>query len=378
MAVPVYLYGQVSLTWDNNSSPRTAKDTISPAYDILTMDYIHPKRVICRDARTSSGIIYRLFLKEIEPISQLILAYSEDEGETWDEILVEVNAGAMSGYYASMAIDSVGKVYVLYFLDSIGTRTINLKVYEDFTAIAYEIVAAEAGIIYLRSQTTPLVTVDKDDLVWCFYQTIEGVEEPFDYKLKYRTYDGNLGVENIIKEETSDFTTEDVESDRNGNIFVIFNEIVSDKVQPGIIEAKTTRETYIHDAESSEKFWCSSIAIDDNDKIHVVYIGPVSDYFTEEDIYHASLDFTGVIDPPYDNITSYGITQDVGGTQGCCPVISVDKSGIMHVLYQHFEIDVTNIYKSTGVMDGGESWFSIPLDSGGKYPVIIHNQFPVT
>jgi len=308
--------------------------------------------------------IYVVVYMTVNSQYNIVFFKSTNGGSTWTNtsITTETSKG-YAQYHPSMAIDSTGKLHVVWEgYDA--THTTKLQIRYSVSSNAGDSWEAPVTLTDERDydQTYPSIAVDSADrlhVVWCGKS---GGSATFS-QIRYIRYDGGWGgVTDITSEEYNQYNPS-IALDSTDLINVVWEatqvvaayEIRYD-FSPNNGDSWNGAQTLLGSASYDQNYPC--IAIDSSDKCWVVWSGKHSGSTTNYQIRYisgggGSWDVVG-------NITSQNVNH-------YAPSISIDSRNIFHVVFYGppFDLDVSNDIRYSKSATAGSSWTAvINLTSG--------------
>lgn len=209
-----------------------------------------------RLVRESSGRIWTAYEKQVSSIFQVFVAYSDDNGETWEE--EQVTSGSNNIRKPSLAIDSNNELHLLW-------ANIDLKIiYYQKRTDSWQ--ASEFLSTYMQPyQGENAIAIDSNDDVHAVLTTGYGT-----ISYKKRTSSGWEATEEVsatggVEEYPS------VAIDSNNDVHVVFNDRLygvkhRERTSSGWQTLETVDSTGIAQAQVGP-----CVALDSNDYVHVVW-----------------------------------------------------------------------------------------------------------
>jgi len=394
------IYADDDLKWDSEQSPNTGNFAGVDIDNIISSVGYAWRRSMCRH---NNGNIYYV---TINSSRELLLNISTDGGDNWtSKIIVELSS-CTNQYFYGLALDHSGNIFVAFCYATgcgdVETSHLVLEVSEDegdtwlgFGVNPYPGIEIHEGLIahtWDASYGGLVLTMDPDDLLYIAYNYGTGVNA----KVSYRTYEHSTTTlsseEDVSFPGTPDpnyYIVEDMESDADGNIFLIFTLFDTiNSYYPYIMKFPDGNPSQMAQSFNPLFVKTSSISIGDSpdNYIHVV-LSKLPDFgnYTEQGVvlynrltYNTETDtfsylyFQDVDALPWDDQVV------INSTTGNYMVLAVNQSGEVDLLWEYTDGNY-NIYHNRRDSDGNWELANTAIGtSGDRYPVIVHHQFPVT
>ena len=257
-----------------------------------SIDFNNQDKVI----KDSLGNIYVVYYnKLINARSQIICKKSSDNGETW----IDMNFPTISGYHQyhpSIAIDSNNNLHVTWYGYDVNNPGYYQVKYSKFDGTSWSN-WTNISNVNGYSQVYPSIAIDSNNnlhVVW-------SGKDPgtSDYQIKYSKFDGTswsnwINISNIDEDQQ---LYPSIAIDSNNNLHVVWQG--SDNTSSGYYQVKyskfdgTSWSNWINISNINRCYQqYPSIAIDNNNNLHVVWQGSDNTHIDKQQIKYSKFDGT--------------------------------------------------------------------------------------
>lgn len=321
--------------------------------------------------KTSNGILYAVFSKEIAGKHQIHVKKSEDKGETWiDETLISTydGMGSYDQLRTVIAVDSDDGLHVFWDGKATGFTAGEQIWYRNYTtswgAISRIYVDRVEYEMHLHMQNGPSVALNSiDDVQVVWYGKKTGDTEPQIYSVKFNSTHYIAGYRVSIYDgmDTRDQRGAIITFDKDDYVHIVWRgratgypvtQIWYITNQGGWSTERISTDTDMEDYDQN----VPDITVDSDDYIHVVWFGKVSGYPNQYQIWYAK------------NTTSWSAPLRISTYSGMntnnqsAPSIAVDSDDILHVLFHG---------KATGFLDYNKIWYTL-YNTSWTTPGVLH------
>ena len=279
-------------------------------------------------ARQSNGTLWCTF----EESADVHVAWSEDNGATWEDYEV---FGTTYSFFSSIAVDSNDVVHLVFSSFKSDSNDMQLE---------YSNSSDWSTIVQIRDEDKhhehPAIAIDSNDNIHIVYEKGEEGTSNDDQVAYINSMDngGTWGTEQILTDEPDDYDDAwfpSIAIDSNDVIHVVFHctdHFVSGTVYDDILHIKSSDygNTWsnwecdpVYQDAHNEQF--PVIAIDDNDKLHVVWAGQVQ-YSSEDQVGYSHNDSGS-----WSSVEWITWNPDVDSQR---PSISVNDNDYIHCVFQ--------------------------------------------
>ncbi len=268
--------------------------------------------------RNAAGELFVVYLKRISNHTQVYLAKSSDEGNTWIDG-AQVSHGDFESVRAALAIDSRGIIYVTWTKFVGGYGQIYYRTYSAGTLS--DEVTVTSGDAY---SGFPSIAVDSKDLVHVVWYGFDG----FAYQIYYSSYDGVVwSLPQQLSQGFPDSVNPSIAVDLFDRLHVVWYKNNGRQYQ--IYYVNRTRDwsdqTVI--SSGSTDSYNPSIAIDGRNAIHVVWDKQVDG-------------FTQIFYSKSENGWTSQLQLTTGQTRAENPSITIDASGNLYVFFERGDREI--------------------------------------